>query len=48
MRHRRNKVVEWMWRRVERLAVMAAIAWVWIWLHSPAAEKRAPRDAGAH
>lgn len=47
MRHRKSRVVEWMWRRIEMVAVMIAIAWVWIWVHSPERELRAPRGASA-
>ena len=32
MRHRSGKIVEWMWRRVETAALLAAMGWTWIWM----------------
>jgi hypothetical protein len=47
MRRYEGRLVDWAWRRIERVAVLAAIAWVWIWTHTREAETRVPRDAGA-
>jgi predicted MFS family arabinose efflux permease len=44
VRHRKNSLGEWVWRKVEAAAVLAAIAWIWIWINSPPGE-RPPRQA---
>ena len=44
MRHRKSKFGEWVWRKVEAAAVLAAIAWIWVWINSPPGERR-PRQA---
>lgn len=47
MRRCKGRLVEWMWRKIERVAVLAAIAWMWIWTHTREAEMRVPGDGGA-
>jgi len=46
MRHHKSKFVEWMWRKAETVAVVTAMAWVWMWTNSPPGDGPVRRTAG--
>lgn len=44
-RLRERRLVEWLWRKVETAAVMAALVCVWVWINSPPTERARRRPA---